>query len=214
MTSLDPGSLVLGGNVFGWTADRDESFAVLDAFVAGGGRSIDTADVYSQWVPGNSGGDSELIIGEWLASRGNRDAVEIHTKVFAKTDRPGLSPANLSAAVDDSLDRLQTDHLDLWQVHEVAYAGDPERHFMKGGVIEALDRAHPRDLRHAQTGRVVGLVDVATVIERGLVGGAPDDLEVLLRRERAAVPLGRRPFRHVVEERLRGRADDGHDVCA
>ncbi|MEP6798839.1 MAG: aldo/keto reductase [Lapillicoccus sp.] len=117
MTSLDLGSLVLGGNVFGWTSDRDESFAVLDAFVAGGGRSIDTADSYSQWVPGNSGGDSEAIIGEWLASRGARDAVEIHTKVFSKTDRQGLSPATIAAAVDDSLRRLQTDHIDLYYAH-------------------------------------------------------------------------------------------------
>lgn len=117
MTSLDLGALVLGGNVFGWTADRDESFAVLDAFVAGGGRSIDTADSYSQWVPGNSGGDSEQIIGEWLASRGNRDAVQIHTKVFSMTGRPGLSPANLVAAVDDSLRRLQIDQIDLYYAH-------------------------------------------------------------------------------------------------
>lgn len=117
MTGLDLGTLVLGGNVFGWTADRDQSFAVLDAFVAGGGRAIDTADSYSQWVPGNSGGDSETIIGEWLASRGNRDAVEIHTKVFSKTDRHGLSAANLAAAVDDSLRRLQTDHIDLYYAH-------------------------------------------------------------------------------------------------
>lgn len=117
MTTLDLGSLVLGGNVFGWTADRDESFAVLDAFVTGGGRAIDTADVYSQWVPGNAGGDSETIIGAWLAARGNRDAVEIHTKVSSKTSRPGLAPANLAAAVDESLSRLQTDHLDLYYAH-------------------------------------------------------------------------------------------------
>ena len=80
MTS-DFGPVVLGGNVFGWTADREASFAILDAFVEGGGRSIDTADVYSAWVPGNTGGDSEQIIGEWVASRGNRDAVHIATKV-------------------------------------------------------------------------------------------------------------------------------------
>jgi aryl-alcohol dehydrogenase-like predicted oxidoreductase len=122
MTSLDLGPLVLGGNVFGWTADRDQSFAILDAFVEGGGRSIDTADVYSQWVEGNTGGDSEAVIGAWLADRGRRDAVEIHTKVFSKSDRPGLSARNIVLAAEDSLRRLQTDHLDLYYAHR----DDPE----------------------------------------------------------------------------------------
>lgn len=117
MTSLDFGPLVLGGNTFGWTSDRDESFAVLDAFVAAGGRSIDTADVYSAWVPGNSGGESETIIGEWLASRGGRGDVLIATKVFSLAGRPGLSAANIHAAVDDSLERLQTDYIDLYYAH-------------------------------------------------------------------------------------------------
>ena len=116
MTS-ELGPVVLGGNVFGWTADRDQSFAVLDAFVAAGGVSIDTADVYSAWVPGNSGGDSEKIIGEWVASRGNRDSVHIATKVFSLEERPGLSAANLTAAVDDSLRRLQSEYIDLYYAH-------------------------------------------------------------------------------------------------
>jgi aryl-alcohol dehydrogenase-like predicted oxidoreductase len=117
MTTLDFGALVLGGNVFGWTADRDESFAVLDAFVAAGGRSIDTADVYSAWVPGNAGGESETILGEWFASRGNRADVVVATKVFMLEARPGLSPANIAAAVDDSLARLQSDYIDLYYAH-------------------------------------------------------------------------------------------------
>jgi len=117
MTSHDLGPVVLGGNVFGWTADRDESFAVLDAFVAGGGRSIDTADVYSNWVPGNDGGESENIIGEWVESRGNRADVFIGTKVFSLPARPGLSAANIAAAVDDSLRRLRTDYIDLYYAH-------------------------------------------------------------------------------------------------
>ncbi len=89
MSNLDFGPLVLGGNTFGWTSDKDESFAVLDKFVDAGGTSIDTADVYSAWVPGNSGGESESIIGEWFASRGHRDRIVIATKVFSHAEPPG-----------------------------------------------------------------------------------------------------------------------------
>jgi aryl-alcohol dehydrogenase-like predicted oxidoreductase len=117
MSALDFGPLILGGNTFGWTSDKDESFAVLDAFVAAGGRSIDTADVYSAWVPGNSGGESETIIGAWLKNRGHREDVVIGTKVFSLPARAGLSPANIRAAVDDSLKRLQTDYIDLYYAH-------------------------------------------------------------------------------------------------
>jgi aryl-alcohol dehydrogenase-like predicted oxidoreductase len=117
MSALDFGPVILGGNTFGWTSDRDESFAVLDRFVTAGGRSIDTADVYGAWVPGNSGGESEEILGEWLKSRGHRDGVVIATKVFSLASRPGLSAANIHAAVDDSLKRLQTDYLDLYYAH-------------------------------------------------------------------------------------------------
>ncbi|NQX34698.1 aldo/keto reductase [Herbiconiux sp. VKM Ac-2851] len=117
MTSLDFGPLVLGGNTFGWTSSREESFAVLDAFVDAGGRSVDTADVYSAWVPGNSGGESETVIGEWFASRGRRDDVVVATKVFSLAERPGLSAANVRAAVEDSLRRLQTDRIDLYYAH-------------------------------------------------------------------------------------------------
>jgi aryl-alcohol dehydrogenase-like predicted oxidoreductase len=92
MSALDFGPLVLGGNTFGWTSDRDESFAVLDKFVDAGGRSVDTADSYSAWVPGNSGGDSETIIGQWLKSRGHRDRFVIATKVFSLAERPGAQP--------------------------------------------------------------------------------------------------------------------------
>jgi aryl-alcohol dehydrogenase-like predicted oxidoreductase len=117
MTELDFGPLVLGGNTFGWTSDRDASFAVLDAFVDAGGRAIDTADVYSAWIPGNSGGESETIIGEWFASRGRRDEVVLATKVYSHAERPGLSADNVRAAVDDSLRRLQTDRIDLYFAH-------------------------------------------------------------------------------------------------
>jgi aryl-alcohol dehydrogenase-like predicted oxidoreductase len=117
MSNLDFGPLVLGGNTFGWTSDQEQSFAILDKFVDAGGRSVDTADVYGAWVPGNKGGESEEILGAWIKSRGHRDRVVIATKVFSLATRPGLSAANIRAAVDDSLKRLQTDYLDLYYAH-------------------------------------------------------------------------------------------------
>ncbi|HEY0178704.1 MAG TPA: aldo/keto reductase, partial [Dokdonella sp.] len=102
--------LALGGNVFGWSLDEASSFAVLDAFVEAGLNLVDTADGYSQWVPGNEGGESETIIGKWLAQGGGRrDRIVLATKVGKWKQRPGLSPANIRAAVEDSLRRLQTD---------------------------------------------------------------------------------------------------------
>ncbi|MEU6486158.1 aldo/keto reductase [Streptomyces sp. NPDC046887] len=109
--------LALGGNVFGWTADRAQSFAVLDAYTAAGGNFVDTADTYSSWAPGNQGGESETIIGEWLAARGNRADVLIATKAGAHPDFKGLAPATLRAAVDASLRRLGTDYIDLFYTH-------------------------------------------------------------------------------------------------
>jgi aryl-alcohol dehydrogenase-like predicted oxidoreductase len=117
VTDLDLGPLVLGGNVFGWTADRDASLRVLDAFVDGGGRAIDTADSYSAWLPGHVGGESETIIGEWLASRGRRDDVVIATKVAALPTRKGLSADNIAAAAEDSLRRLGVETIDLYFAH-------------------------------------------------------------------------------------------------
>ena len=122
MTSLSFGPVVLGGNVFGWTVGPDEGFAVLDAFLDGGGRAIDSADSYTQFVPGNVGGESESQIGDWLAARDCRDQVELHTKVFSKRDRPGLSARNIVLAAEDSLRRLRTDHIDLYYAHR----DDPE----------------------------------------------------------------------------------------
>jgi aryl-alcohol dehydrogenase-like predicted oxidoreductase len=110
--------LILGGNVFGWTVDRQAAFPILDAFVAGGGRMIDTADAYSTWVPGNVGGESEAIIGAWLRQRGRRDDVLIATKVGAEVGgSKGLAPARIATAVDGSLQRLGTDYIDLYFAH-------------------------------------------------------------------------------------------------
>jgi aryl-alcohol dehydrogenase-like predicted oxidoreductase len=116
-SGIEVSRLCLGGNVFGWTADRDTSFGVLDAFTAAGGNFVDTADSYMWRMPGNSGGESETIIGEWLAGRGRRDDVVIATKVGSWPQRKGLSAANIAAACDDSLRRLQTDHIDLYYAH-------------------------------------------------------------------------------------------------
>jgi len=117
-TDLAVYPLCLGGNVFGWTANQDESFAVLDEHQALGGNFIDTADAYSAWKPGNSGGESEAIIGAWMTKRGNRADTVVATKVAKLATRPGLSRANIVAACDDSLRRLQTEYIDLYYAHE------------------------------------------------------------------------------------------------
>lgn len=115
-SDLDVLPLSLGGNVFGWTADRERSFAILDAFHAGGGDFVDTADAYSAWVPGNSGGESETIIGEWLASR-RPSGVVVATKVSQHPDFKGLSAANVRAAAEASLSRLGVESIDLYYAH-------------------------------------------------------------------------------------------------
>ncbi|MFT4210665.1 MAG: aldo/keto reductase [Microbacterium sp.] len=115
-SELDVLPLSLGGNVFGWTADRDESFAILDAFHAGGGDFIDTADAYSAFAPGNSGGESETLIGEWLASRKPQNVV-VATKVSRHPDFLGLSAGNVRAAAEASLTRLGVETIDLYYAH-------------------------------------------------------------------------------------------------
>ena len=121
-TDLVVSELCLGSNIFGWTTDEPETFAVLDAYVAAGGNCIDTADVYSVWVDGHAGGEAESAIGAWLAARQNRADVVIATKVGMAPGREGLSAGNIGRAIDDSLRRLQTDYLDLYYAH----ADDPE----------------------------------------------------------------------------------------
>jgi len=118
-SGLAVSSICLGGNVFGWTADEKTSFAVLDDFTGSGGNFIDTADVYSTWVDGHQGGESEAVLGKWLKSRGNRDKVIVATKVGSDmgNGRKGLKPAYIAKAVEDSLKRLQTDYIDLYQSH-------------------------------------------------------------------------------------------------
>lgn len=116
-SDLDVFPLSLGGNVFGWTADRDTSFDVLDAYVAAGGNFVDTADGYSAWVPGNTGGDSERILGQWFDARGNRDDVVLATKVSQHPDFKGLAADNIRRAADASLERLGSEYIDLYYAH-------------------------------------------------------------------------------------------------
>jgi aryl-alcohol dehydrogenase (NADP+) len=121
-TDLFVSRLCLGGNVFGWTADESNSFAVLDAFAAAGGNFIDTADTYSSWVPGHVGGESESIIGRWMAARGNRASIVIATKVGVLPTLKGLAPATIRSGVEGSLRRLGVDRIDLYYAHR----DDPE----------------------------------------------------------------------------------------
>ena len=118
-SGLEVSPLAFGGNVFGWTADEPTSFRLLDQFVAAGLNFIDTADTYSRWAPGNKGGESEIIIGKWLKKMGKRDQVVIATKVGMEMapDKKGLAPAYIQHEVEDSLKRLQTDYIDLYQSH-------------------------------------------------------------------------------------------------
>jgi aryl-alcohol dehydrogenase-like predicted oxidoreductase len=116
-TDLTVHPLCLGGNVFGWSADARESFELLDDYAEAGGNFVDTADSYMWRAPGNSGGESEQIIGNWMAARGNRDDMVIATKVGSWPEQPGLSPENIRTAVQGSLRRLRTDRIDLYYAH-------------------------------------------------------------------------------------------------
>jgi len=119
-TELSVSTLMLGGNVFGWTADQATSFRVLDEYVDAGGNFIDTADVYSVWRPGHKGGESETVLGNWFANSGKRDKVILATKVAKEMGdgQKGLKAAYIRRAVEDSLKRLRTDYIDLYQSHE------------------------------------------------------------------------------------------------
>jgi len=137
-SELDVFGLNLGGNVFGWTADQDQSFAVLDAYTVAGGNFIDTADAYQGFNPDKAGDGSEAILGNWLAKRGRRDDVVIATKVGNLKSRPGLSAKNIAAAAEESLKRLRTDHIDLYYAHR-DYADTPLEETL--GAFDALVKA-------------------------------------------------------------------------
>ena len=157
-SELQVGPLAFGGNVFGWTADEARSFRLLDAFVDSGLNLVDTADVYSTWVPGHHGGESESVMGRWLKQSGKRDRVLIATKLGKPMGegKKGLSRAYMQTAVEDSLRRLQTDSIDLYQSHEdhpntpleetMAAFGD----LMKQGKVRAIGASNYSAARLAE----------------------------------------------------------------
>ena len=161
-TGLEVGPLALGGNVFGWTADEPTSFKLLDAFVASGLNLIDTADVYSKWIPGHKGGESETIIGNWLQKKGGRDKVVIATKVGVEMapGESGLSKAYILREVERSLGRLKTDYIDLYQSHrddaETSFEETLEAYeeLIKAGKVRAIGASNYKADRLAESLKV------------------------------------------------------------
>jgi aryl-alcohol dehydrogenase (NADP+) len=154
--------LALGTNTFGWTAGPEASQQILDGFVAGGGNFIDTADVYSVWAPGSKGGDAETVIGDWLASRKNRESVLLATKVSAHPDFKGLKATTIAGAVEQSLRRLQTDYIDVYYAHY----DDPDTP-LEETVAAFADLVQRGTIRHVglsnyTADRVQAWVDAAT----------------------------------------------------
>ena len=156
-TGLEVFPLCLGGNVFGWTADEAESFAVLDAYTGAGGNFIDTADSYPQWADGCQGGESETIIGRWLARRGRRDDVIIATKVGQSRHHRGLSPATIRSAAEASLRRLGTGHIDLYFDQAVTAVPNSKAGKVKAFAVTA-------------SSRIAAAPDIPTVDEAGMPG--------------------------------------------
>jgi aryl-alcohol dehydrogenase-like predicted oxidoreductase len=167
-TGLEISPLVFGGNIFGWTVDQATSFKLLDAFAAAGFNSVDTADVYSKWVPGHTGGESEIILGEWMKRSGNRIKIIVATKVGMDMGdgKKGLSKSHILRSAEDSLGRLQTDYIDLYQSH----VDDPDTpleetlgayaQLLKQGKVRAIGASNHKAERLAaalETSRKSGL---------------------------------------------------------
>jgi aryl-alcohol dehydrogenase-like predicted oxidoreductase len=191
--------LAFGGNVFGWSVDEKRSFELLDAFVDGGFNLIDTADVYSAWVPGNRGGESETIIGRWLRQSGKRERVVIATKVAKWAEQPGLSPVNIQQAVEGSLRRLQVDCIDLYQAHEddasvpLAETLGAFGRLIEQGKVRAIGASNYDAARFAEALRVStahglpryeSLQPEYNLLQRA---GYERELEPLIRREQVGV---------------------------
>jgi aryl-alcohol dehydrogenase-like predicted oxidoreductase len=192
-SSLEVPPITFGCNVFGWTADEKTSFALLDAWVAAGFNFLDTADVYARWVKGSTGGDSETIIGKWLKARGNRDKIVLATKLGIEMapGKKGLSRAYMQTAVEDSLRRLQTDYIDLYQSHR----DDPETpieetlsayaELIKAGKVREIGASNYSADRLAESlkistdkglPRYQSLQPQYSLVEREGFEGAPEDL--------------------------------------
>ena len=200
-SGLEVGPLAFGGNVFGWTADEAQSFRLLDAFVDSGLNLVDTADVYSSWVPGHHGGESESVMGRWFKHSGKRDRIIIATKLGKPMGegKKGLSRTYMQRAVEDSLRRLQTDHIDLYQSHE----DDPNTpleetmaafgELMKQGKVRAIGASNYKAARLAEALKVSernrlpryeSLQPLYNLYDRAAY---EDELEPLCRKEKIGV---------------------------
>ena len=218
-TNLTIHPLCLDANVFGWTADEAKSFAVLDAYLGAAGNFVDTADGYSQWVPGNRGGESEEIIGRWMVARGARDAIVLATKVGSKHDRKGLTAENVRVATEESLRRLQTDRIDLLYTHRDDEVTPPQetlaeldalvregkvRHIAASNVSpERLEAAMQASEREGLA-RYVALQPHYNLVERGYENGLAD----VCRRH----DLGCLPYFALAKGFLTGKYRPGADV--
>jgi aryl-alcohol dehydrogenase-like predicted oxidoreductase len=165
-SGLSIAPIMFGGNVFGWTADEATSFGLLDAFVGQGFNAIDTADVYSAWAPGHAGGESETVIGKWLKRRGKRDDVVIATKVGMWAKHPNLKASTIAAAAEESLARLRTDYIDLYQSHQDD-AETPQdevleayQRLVKAGKVRAIGASNFSAARLASALDVAGAKDL------------------------------------------------------
>ena len=176
-------AVALGSNTFGWTSSKQVSFDIMDAYAEGGGNFIDSADVYSVWVPGNSGGEAESIMGEWLSARGNRGSVVVATKVSQHPEYPGLSATNITAAAHASLRRLQTDYIDLYYAHyddpstpleETVHAFD---RLVVDGVVRSVG------ISNYSPERVAEWVDIAGKDGLGLPAALQPHYNLLVRKE-------------------------------
>jgi aryl-alcohol dehydrogenase-like predicted oxidoreductase len=219
MTAPTFGPIILGGNVFGWTVSRDDAFTLLDAYIDKGGRAIDTADAYPAWVPGNRGGESEEILGAWLAARKQRDRVIIATKVAKWPAQRGLSARNIAGAIEGSLRRLQTDYVDVYFAHEDDPAVEQAEYLaafdalVKEGKVRTLGASNfpPARLASAlELSRAGGLAafevsqDHWNLVERGI----ERELVPLLEREH----IVETPFWSLASGFLTGKYRPGTDV--
>ncbi|WP_032404237.1 aldo/keto reductase [Rhodococcoides fascians] len=194
-SDLDIYPLMLGANTFGWTADEATSHEILDAFVAGGGNAIDTADSYSAFAAGNAGGESETVLGSWFQARGNREDIVLSTKVSQHPDFLGLAPHNIRAAAEASLTRLQTDYIDLYYAHR----DRPDDDTPLTDSLAAFD----------------GLIKAGKVRYIGISNFSPERVEEwvsIARREGFALPVALQPHynlvhRHSYEPELRDLAE-------